>query len=144
VRQLRGRLPFNATSPLGGDTVLRGFLRPGISGPINGHQTVAVRFQAEGPMSGPLRGYSGATVSGRMLMDGTAYYALDDATLLALNATLTIDAQLNQGQPPTLVPVQIVYRRSIRATSAPAQPALRTLQPTPLATGGETVPPPAR
>lgn len=140
VRELRGRLPFNATSPLGGDTVLRGFLRPGVSGPIDGHQTVAVRFQAEGPMSGPLRGYNGASVSGRMLMDGTAYYALDDATLLGLNATLTINAQLYEGEPPAPVPVQIIYRRSIRATSSPAQPALRTLLPTPLATGGETAP----
>jgi hypothetical protein len=142
VRELRGRLPFNATSPLGGDTVLRGFLRPGVSGPIEGHQTVAIRFQAEGPMTGPLRGYNGATVTGRMLMDGTAYYALDDATLLALNATLTIDAQLYQGQPPTPVPVQIVYRRSIRATTGAVQPAVRTLLPTPLATGAETAPPP--
>jgi hypothetical protein len=144
VRELRGRLPFSATSPLGGDTVLRGFLRPGVSGPIDGHQTVAIRFQAEGPMAGPLRGYNGATVSGRMLMDGTAYYALDDATLLALNATLTIDAQLYQGQPPAAVPVQIIYRRSIRATTPTTQPAVRTLLPTPLATGGETAPPPTR
>jgi hypothetical protein len=143
VRELRGRLPFNATSPLGGETVLRGYLRPGHSGPIDGRRTVAVRFEAEGPMMGSLPGYKGATVSGVMRMDGTAYYALDDAILLALSATLTIDAQLSQGQPPTQVPIRITYRRSIRATpNAAAEPALRTPLPTPPATGGETAPPP--
>ena len=38
-----------------------------------------------------------ATMSGHMRMDGTAYYSLDDAMLLALDATLTIVAQLHDG-----------------------------------------------
>ncbi len=29
LRELRGRVPFDAASPLGGETMLRGFLRPG-------------------------------------------------------------------------------------------------------------------
>jgi len=123
---LHAQVPFNATSPLGGDAVLRGFLRPGVGGEIAGRPAVAVRFQAEGPMSGSLPGGHG-TMSGRMRMDGTAYYALDNALLLALDATLTIRAKL--GDPAQTLPVQITYRRYIRAreraplkTPLPAQP----------------------
>jgi hypothetical protein len=119
-------VPFNATSPLGGAAVLRGYLRPGIGGEIAGRPAVAVRFEAQGPMSGSLPGGQG-TISGRMRMDGIAYYALDDALLLALDATLTIRARL--GDSTQAVPVQITYRRYIRArergplkTPPPAQP----------------------
>ena len=86
LRALRGRVPFSATSPLGAEAVLRGFLRPAGSGPIAGRPTVGVRFEAEGAMTGPLPGYAETLVSGTMRMDGTAYYALDDATLLALKS----------------------------------------------------------
>jgi hypothetical protein len=109
---LHTSVPFNATSPLGGDAVLRGYLRPGVGGEIAGRPAVAVRFEAQGPMSGELPGGHG-TMSGRMRMDGTAYYALDDALLLALDATLTIHAQLKDSAQA--VPVQISYRRYIRA-----------------------------
>jgi hypothetical protein len=123
---LHAAVPFNATSPLGGDAVLRGYLRPGVGGAIAGRPAVAVRFEAEGPMSGGLPGGQG-TMSGRMRMDGTAYYAMDDALLLALDATLTIRARLSESAQA--VPVQITYRRYIRArdrepvkTPLPAQP----------------------
>jgi hypothetical protein len=128
LRAMRGRVPFSAASPLGDETLLQGFLRPGVAGLIDGKTTVAVRFEAEGPMSGSLPGYADATVSGTMRMDGTAYYALDGADLLAFSVTLTLDARLAQGQPPVSVPVRITYRRSMRATS-------KTLPPVPLATG---------
>jgi hypothetical protein len=134
LRAMRGRVPFSATSPLGDETLLHGFLRPGVAGPIDGSPTVAVRFEAEGPMSGPLPGYADATVSGTMRMDGTAYYALTGANLLAFSVTLTLDARLAQGRPPVSVPMRITYRRSMRATS-------RTPPPIPLATGGGTVAP---
>lgn len=123
---LHASVPFNATSPLGGDAVLRGYLSPGVGGSIAGRAAVAVRFQAEGPMSGGLPGGQG-TMSGRMRMDGTAYYATGDALLLALDATLTIRARLSESAQA--VPVQITYRRYIRArereslkTPLPAQP----------------------
>ncbi|MGB8964709.1 MAG: hypothetical protein WCB99_03615 [Candidatus Cybelea sp.] len=146
IRNLHGRLPFAATSPLGGATVLRGFLRPGTNGPINGHQTVAVRFEAEGPMSGALPGHADATVSGNMRMDGTAYYALDDAILRALSVTLTINAQLQENGPPASVPVRIVYRRSIRAAAGENDPygTTKRLLRVPPATGGETAAPSVR
>lgn len=134
LRELRGRVPFSAGSPLGGETVLRGFLRPGVAGPVNGRPAAAVRFEAEGAMSGALPGYADGTVSGIMSMDGTAYYSLDGATLLALSVTLTLDARLARRRPSASVPVRITYRRSMRVTS-------KTPPPVPLATGGGTVAP---
>lgn len=134
LRTLRGRIPFSAMSPLGSDTVLHGFLRPGAGGRIGGRQTVAVRFEAGGAMSGALPGYSDRMVSGSMRMDGTAYYALDDATLLALSVTLALDARLARGKPAVTLPLHVTYRRSIRATP-------RTPPPAPLATGAGTVAP---
>lgn len=136
LRTLHGAVPFSATSPLGAEAVLRGYLRPATGGPIGGRQAVAVRFQADGAMTGPLPGYAGMLVAGTMRMDGTAYYALDDATLLALNVALTLDARLSQGKPSISVPVRIVYRRSIRAVAS-----AKTLPPTPLATDAGTVAP---
>ena len=78
---------------------------------------MAVRFQAQGAMTGPLPGAAATLVSGTMRMDGTAYYALDDAMLLALDVTLTLDARVAQSRPAVAVPVRILYRRSIRAVS---------------------------
>jgi hypothetical protein len=134
LRALRGRVPFSAMSPLGNDAVLRGYLRPGSNGPINGRQTVAVRFEAAGAISGALPGYADGTVSGTMRMEGAAYYALDDATLLALTVTLVLDAGLAQGKPSATLPLHVTYRRSMRA-------APKTPPPAPLATGGGTVAP---
>jgi hypothetical protein len=114
VRELRRAVPFSAGSPLGGATVLRGLLRPGTNGPIDGRPSVAVRFEAAGPMNGALPGLADAAISGTMRMDGTAYYSSDDAMLLALDATLTIDARMRQSRSDLFVPVHITYRRSIR------------------------------
>jgi hypothetical protein len=137
LQNLHRPVPFSATSPLGGQAVLRGFLRPGNDGKIAGRAAVAVRFEADGPMTAPMPARVNATLSGHMRMDGTAFYALDTAILLALDATLTIVAQLHDG--PESVPVRIVYRRTIRATSArsPAKSReLKTPLPTPLVTDG--------
>lgn len=117
LRELHGRVPFAATSPLGAQAVLRGYLRPAAAGAIAGHQAVAVRFEAEGGMTGPLPGYAQTLVAGTMRMEGTAYYASDSAMLLALNVALTLDARLSQGRPAVSVPVRILYRRTIRAAA---------------------------
>jgi hypothetical protein len=117
LRALRNRVPFSATSPLGAQAVLRGFLRPAPGGPVGGRPTVAVRFEAAGTMTGPLPGSAETLVSGTMRMDGTAYYALESATLCALQVRLTLDARLAQSRQPVSVPVRILYRRSIRAVA---------------------------
>jgi hypothetical protein len=115
LRTLQGRVPFSATSPLGAEAVLHGFLRPARAGPVGGRPTVAVRFESQGAMTGPLPGSTRMLVSGKMRMDGTAYYAIDGATLLALTVNLTLDARLTQNEPTVFVPVRIVYSRTIRA-----------------------------
>ncbi len=120
VRELHGRVPFAASSPLDGHTLLHGFLRPAANGPVEGRPTAAVRFEADGPMDGTLPGRADAGVTGHMRMDGTAYYALDDdGLLLALDVTLTIEAQLRERSAAQSVPVRIVYRRRIRALGNP-------------------------
>jgi hypothetical protein len=118
LREMRRSVPFSAGSPLGGTTVLRGWLRPGINGPIDGHPSVAVRFQAEGPMDGALPGRADAAISGTMRMTGTAYYSLESAMLLSLDARLAIDARLRQSHSAAYTPVHITYRRSIRVSRA--------------------------
>jgi hypothetical protein len=114
VRSMRGRVPFAARSPLGDETTLRGYLRPGIDGPVGGHPCVAVRFEADGPMNGSLQGRTDQLLGGDMHMDGTAYYAHDDGILRALTVRLTIEARLRGETSTDAVPVRIVYRRSIR------------------------------
>jgi hypothetical protein len=125
LRGLHGAVPFAATSPLGAEGVLHGFLRRAPGGPVDGHPTAAVRFEAAGAMTGPIPGAGQTLVSGTMRMDGTAYYSVDTAMLMALTVTLTLDARLAQGRPWFSVPVRIVYRRSLRAAKMPpqAQPA---------------------
>jgi hypothetical protein len=134
LRTLHGKVPFEATSPLGDASVLRGFLRPAPGGQIDGSTAIAVKFEAEGLMTGaaPARGSATARMTGQMRMEGTAYYSASTALLLALDATLTIAAQLQQ-DTQNRVPVHIEYRREIRADSNAKTPL-----PTPLATGVET------
>jgi len=133
LRDLRGRVPFSAASPLGAASVVQGFLRPGVSGPIGGRPTAAVQFEADGNLNGPLPGYSNGLLAGTIHMDGTAYYALDGAVLLALSVRLTLDARLSQNKPSVSVPVRITYLRLIRA-----QPPSKTPRQAPLATGAGT------
>ncbi|HKU80798.1 MAG TPA: hypothetical protein VJP76_01415, partial [Candidatus Tumulicola sp.] len=66
LRTLRAQVPFNATSPLGGSSVLHGFLRPAGGGRVDGHPTAAVGFEAEGTMAAPLPAHAAATMAGKM------------------------------------------------------------------------------
>ena len=134
LRALRKPVPFSATSPLGTSAVLRGYLRPATGGPIGGRPTVAVRFEAEGAMTGPLPGYAEMLVAGTMRMNGTAYYAVDGAILLALDIDLMLDARLAERGQSNAVPVRILYRRRIKA-SAKTPPRAQ------LGAGGGTVAP---
>ncbi|MEO9171129.1 MAG: hypothetical protein ABI278_08115 [Candidatus Aquilonibacter sp.] len=115
LRTMHGSIPFQAQSPFGGAT-LRGFLRPERAGRVSGQDVVGVRFEARGPMSGPMPQHPEASIAGTIIMDGTAYYATHSALLLALNATLSISGSLIDRSDE--VPVKIVYKRSIRANDA--------------------------
>jgi len=112
LRKLRGSVPFEATSPLGGAR-LHGFLRPAGTAKVLAMPATGVRFSAAGPMSGTLPQHPEDSLRGTIHMDGTAYYSQDEALLVALDATLTIEGKL--GSEGTAVPVRIIYHRTIRA-----------------------------
>ena len=117
---LRGRVPFSFPAPMTGG-LLQGYLERGSVARVSTRPTLAVNFDATGPMTGPLPDHAGMTIAGKMRMRGTAFYALrGDPLLLALNETLTISGTLHsQGQDS---PVTITYSRSIKADdSGPAQ-----------------------
>jgi len=114
LRALRGEVPFEATSPLGGAR-LTGMLRPAPAGSIHGQSVIGVRFSARGPMTGTLPLHADAQLAGTIRMNGTAYYASTRLLLLALDATLTIEGQLKDKD--STVPVRIIYHRVIRADS---------------------------
>ncbi len=115
LRALHGRLPFDTPSPVTGAT-LHGSLRRGPVGLIAGQQAIGVRFEASGPMRGPLPDKPEIAIDGVMTMDGIAYYSQSGALLLALEARLTISGSLHQSK--TATPVRIVYLRTIRASDA--------------------------
>jgi hypothetical protein len=112
LRSLHGSVPFSAPSPITGGT-LRGSLRRGPAGRVNGMKAVGVRFDASGAMQGPLPDRPEIAIDGMMRMDGVAYYAADGALLLSLQARLTITGSLRDQKNAT--PVRIVYLRTIRA-----------------------------
>lgn len=114
LARLRGRVPFDFPSPMTGGA-LHGFLMRGTAATVAGRRAIGVNFEADGPMRGPLPDHANMTLNGRMRMRGTAYYQVDTALLLALDATLTITGTLGEAKKAT--PVSIVYKRSIRADS---------------------------
>jgi len=115
LRALHGSIPFDTASPITGAT-LHGSLRRGPSGTIAGEPAIGVRFEASGPMRGPLPDRPEISIDGAMTMDGIAYYSQNGALLVALQARLTIAGALHEAR--TATPVRIVYRRTIRANDA--------------------------
>jgi hypothetical protein len=64
-------------------------------------------------MHGALPDRPGLTLSGGILMRGTAYYDAESALLLTLDATVTISGNVSNRSGKD--PVTIVYRRTLRA-----------------------------
>ncbi|GAC1356443.1 MAG: hypothetical protein NVSMB31_17080 [Vulcanimicrobiaceae bacterium] len=120
LAHLRGRIPFTFPSPMTGGA-LRGYLSRGQLSTVAGRRSLGVNFDAGGPMLGPLPDHPTMRLDGKMHMHGTAFYDIDSALLLALDATLTIEGNLQD--PKKATPVSIVYKRSMRAQSA--SPALK-------------------
>src|SRR5438270_5574372 len=116
LQRLRGRVPFDFPSPITGGT-LHGYLQRSAYGSVSGHRAIGVKFDADGPMSGPLPDHTSVSIEGKMRMRGTAYYALTGSPiLLALDETLTINGNL-RGRDDT-TPVTIVYKRAIKASDS--------------------------
>jgi hypothetical protein len=112
LSRLRAEVPFAFPSPITGSS-LNGRLRRIGAGPVSGMPALGVSFEADGPMRGPLPDRPRLSMSGRIRMQGSAYYRTDDALLVLLDATLTITGRL--ANPEQSDPVTIVYRRRIRA-----------------------------
>lgn len=115
IGRLRGDLPFDFPSPITGGT-LHGYLARANYGIVAAHRVLGVRFDADGPMRGPLPNHPELLLLGRIRMTGVAYYDLRDALLLALDDSLTITGNLTDHA--TTTPVTITYKRAIRAQPA--------------------------
>ncbi|HEY5257539.1 MAG TPA: hypothetical protein VIJ12_04095 [Candidatus Baltobacteraceae bacterium] len=117
LRGLHGSVPFRAASPVSPDALV-GTMRRGPTGSVDGIPAVGVRFAASGPMHGDLPGHPGAAIHGTVRMEGTAYYALGNCLLIALDARLAISGTLYETK--NAMPVRIVYSRTIRAADGVA------------------------
>jgi len=123
ISHLNGRLPFDFPSLMTGGT-LHGYLSRGSTGIVDGKRVIGVTFDATGTMRGPLPDRPAIALDGRMTMHGIAYYEIDNALLLALDATLRIAGTIDDAHKQT--PVTIVYKRTIRANNSARQEALRS------------------
>lgn len=118
-------VPFDFPSPMTG-APLKGTLRRLPDAVMNGTRVMGIAFEATGPLNGALPDRPDMALAGTITMKGTAYYAYQNALLLALDATLAIDGNLDNAAKKA--PVSIVYARTIR--SAPNQETAR-LTPSP-------------
>ena len=117
LRALATAIPFDFPSPIIGAT-LHGSLRRLPDGTLRGERVLGIAFRASGPLRGALPDRPGLPVTGTISMNGRAYYALTNALLLGLDATLAIEGSLADSAAHE--PVSIVYRRSIRPLPGPA------------------------
>jgi hypothetical protein len=112
LRALRTIAPFDFPSPFT-NTIFHGRLERIGVGMIGARQAIGVRFEAAGPMRGSLPDRPELKLVGGIVMSGSAYYDLETARLLALDATVTISGTVSNRSNKD--PVTIVYRRTLRA-----------------------------
>lgn len=105
-------VPFDFPSPMTGAT-LRGTLRRLPDAMVAGARAMGIAFEAKGPLHGTLPDHPAMALAGSITMKGTAYYDYATALLVALDATLAIDGNLDDSARRG--PVSIVYVRSIRS-----------------------------
>jgi hypothetical protein len=118
LAHLAGSVPFDFPSPMTG-APLHGTLRHVGNSIVNGKSVVGVAFEAREPLHGTLPDHPELVLAGNIHMNGTAYYTPADALLLALDATLSITG--NVADKGRRDPVEIVYKRSIKAVAPGAQ-----------------------
>lgn len=117
LRALQGAVPFDFPSPMTG-APLHGSLHRLPDEIIGGTRALGVAFSAGGPLHGSLPDRPAMGLSGAIRMNGTAYYAYESALLLALDATLAIEGNVDESADHEAV--SIVYRRTIRPAATPA------------------------
>ncbi len=105
-------VPFDFPSPMTG-APLRGTLRHLPDALVGGNRAMGIAFEAHGPLHGALPERPAMQLAGSITMKGTAYYDYATTLLVALEATLAIDGNLDDAA--RRAPVSIVYTRSIRA-----------------------------
>ncbi len=115
-------VPFDFPSPMTGAT-LHGTLRRLPDALVGGVRAMGIAFEAKGPLHGALPDRPLMALAGSITMKGMAYYDYATAMLVALDATLAIDGNLDDSAHRA--PVSIVYARSIR--SAPSQDSARVV-----------------
>ena len=125
-------VPFDFPSPITG-APLRGTLRRLPDAQINGARVMGIAFEAQGPLHGALPDRPAMALAGAITMRGTAFYAYDNALLLALDATLSIEGNIDDAARKA--PVSIVYSRTIRPATD-QQAARLGSGPVPHKTGG--------
>jgi hypothetical protein len=118
LAHLSGSVPFDFPSPMTG-APLRGTLRHVGTATLNGEPVLGVAFDASGALDGALPDHPHLALAGRIRMNGTAYYTEAGGLLLALDATLSISGNVvgNARRDP----VQIVYKRSLKALAPGSQ-----------------------
>jgi hypothetical protein len=107
-------VPFDFPSPMTGAT-LHGTLRRLPDAMVGGNRAMGIAFEARGPLHGSLPDRPGMQLAGSITMKGMAYYAYSNALLLALDATLGIDGNIDDTAQRS--PISIVYVRSIRTAN---------------------------
>jgi hypothetical protein len=120
-------VPFDFPSPMTG-APLHGTLRRLPDAMLGNRRVMGIAFDASGPLHGAPPSQPTMSLAGAITMKGTAYYAYDTALLLALDATLAIEGNLDDATRHA--PVSIVYARSIRSSNG-AQTARLTPVPMP-------------
>ena len=119
-------VPFDFPSPMTG-APLRGTLRRLPDALVGGTRAMGIAFEAKGPLHGALPERPAMQLAGAITMRGTAYYDYSTALLVALDATLAIDGNLDDAARRS--PVSIVYARTIRSAGG-QQAAHATPRPT--------------
>lgn len=128
LAQVTRPVPFDFPSPMTG-APLRGTLRRLPDATVAGTRAMGIAFDAKGPLHGALPDRPTMQLAGSISMRGTAYYAYGSTLLVALDATLAIDGNIDDTAQHA--PVSIVYSRSIRSATAAAAPQAVGVTPRP-------------
>ena len=113
LSHVKRAVPFDFPSPMTG-APLHGTLRRLPDAMLGSRRVMGIAFDASGPLHGAPPNQPTLALAGAITMKGTAYYAYDTALLLALDATLAIEGNLDDANRHA--PVSIVYARSIRSS----------------------------
>lgn len=114
LRHVKRPVPFDFPSPMTA-AKLHGTLRRLPDAMVGGARAMGIAFEARGPLHGALPDRPTMALAGTITMKGTAYYDYATALLVALDATLAIDGNLDDAAHRA--PVSIVYARSIRSAA---------------------------